>query len=117
METNPNVLIDDDDKDDIDLFCEAIGEIYPDRACHIANDCGEALEKLRGGSDVLPDLIFLDLNMSGMYGRACLAELKKDVKLKNIPVIIYTTSSHEKDRVVTLKLGTAYFLAKANLFG
>ncbi len=98
METDRKILIVDDDKDDIDLFCEAIGEIDPGAVCHIANACEEALEKLRSGADGLPDLIFLDLNMPGMDGRACLGELKGDAKVRDIPVIIYTTSSHVRDR-------------------
>ncbi len=117
MATDQIFLIVDDDSDDIELFREAIGEIDHRVVCQAAKDCGEALEKLRNVSDVLPDLIFLDLNMPGMDGRACLAELKKDARLKNIPVIIYTTSSHVRDKVDTLELGAAYFLTKANSFG
>lgn len=116
MQTDRKILIVDDDKDDIDLFCEAIGEIDPGAVCLVANACEEALEKLRSGADGLPDLIFLDLNMPGMDGRACLRELKRDAKVRDIPVIIYTTSSHVRDRVETLNLGAAYYLTKANSF-
>ena len=69
MKADPTVLIVDDD---IDLFCVAIGEIEPDGDCHKANDCREALEKLRTWADSLPDVIFVDLDMSGTDGRACL---------------------------------------------
>lgn len=119
METNTTVLIVDDDKDDIDFFRMAMQKIDPGAVCHVANDCEEALEKLRHEYEgaVLPDYIFLDLNMPRMDGRACLKELKKDAKLRNIPVIIYTTSSHARDRDETLKLGAAYFLTKPNALG
>lgn len=118
METNPTVLIVDDDDDDIELFFMAMKKIDPDAVCHVANDCEEALEKLRReyDVDVLPDYIFLDLNMPRIDGKTCLAELKKDARLKEIPVIIYTTSAHHRDREETLKLGAAYFLTKASSF-
>jgi len=66
--------------------------------------------------DVLPDYISLDLNMPRMDGRACLGEQKKDARLGEIPIIIYTTSSNVRDRVETLELGATYFLTKANSF-
>jgi CheY-like chemotaxis protein len=116
MGTDRQILIVDDDNGDIALFCEAMAEIDPGAVCHVANDCGEALEKLRDGSDVAPDLVFLDLNMPGMDGRACLRELKGDERSRDIPIIVYTTSSHVRDRVETLMLGAAYFLNKANSF-
>ena len=71
---------------------------------------------MRNGIKRLPDFIFLDLNMPKMDGRTCLAELKKDVKLKNIPVIIFTTTSHSKEIDETYELGAAYFLSKPSDF-
>jgi CheY-like chemotaxis protein len=47
-----------------------------------------------------------------MDGKDCLKELKKDTKLKEIPVIIYTTSSHERDKEETAKLGPPIFLPR-----
>ena len=44
-----------------------------------------------------PELILLDLNLPGTDGRDVLEELKKDPKLKTIPVIVLTTSSDDKD--------------------
>lgn len=116
MNAHPTVLIVDDDNDDIDFFRMAMEKIKPGAVCHVANDCEEALEKLRHEYEgaVLPDYIFLDLNMPRMDGRACLKELKRDAKLKKIPIIIYTTSSNQLERDETLKLGASYFLTKAN---
>ncbi len=47
-----------------------------------------------------------------MKGRECLVELKKNSELKNIPVIIYTTSSASKDIDETHELGASYFITK-----
>lgn len=105
-------LIVDDDVDDCDFFCEAVNEIDPFSKCLMANNGEDALIKLRTGMSELPDLIFLDLNMHLMDGRKCLTELKKDSKLKNIPVIILTTSSSQKDIDETRILGASYFFTK-----
>ncbi len=116
MEPNQRYLIVDDDADDIDFFCEAIKEIDATSSCHSAGNGEEALRWLRQKPEALPDYIFLDLNMPRMGGRACLAELKKDCVLKDIPVIVYTTSSHKKDREETEAIGADYFLVKATSF-
>ncbi len=105
-------MIVDDDSDDREFFCEAVNELHLSAECLSAASGREALKTLRNGIQSLPDFIFLDLNMPKMDGRTCLAELKKDEKLKNIPVIIFSTSSYQKDIDETCKLGAAYFFPK-----
>ena len=105
------LMIVDDDKDDRFFFRRAVKQINADYEVTEAQHGEEALEQLRK-ADQLPHYIFLDLNMPLMNGKECLAEIKKDEKLKNIPVIIYTTSTYKRDREITLTLGAAYFLTK-----
>ncbi|WP_159473706.1 response regulator [Dyadobacter sp. 3J3] len=105
-------MIVDDDADDCEFFCEAVNEINPLFKCLIASNGEDALIKLRGRIQPVPDFIFLDLNMQRMDGRKCLMELKKDINLKNIPVIILTTSTAKKDIDETKLLGAAYYLTK-----
>ncbi|TKT90733.1 response regulator [Dyadobacter frigoris] len=105
-------MIVDDDADDCEFFCEAISEINPLSKCLTASNGEDALMKLRGLIEPLPDFIFLDLNMQRMDGRKCLAELKKDSTLKNIPVIILSTSSSQKDIDDTKMLGASYYMTK-----
>ncbi|TDE11551.1 response regulator [Dyadobacter psychrotolerans] len=105
-------LIVDDDADDREFFREAVAEINSSSVCLMADNGAEALRKLRSGIKHLPDYIFLDLNMHLMDGRKCLVELKKDINLKNIPVIILTTSSAQKDIDETRNLGASDFLTK-----
>ncbi|KAA9349126.1 response regulator [Larkinella humicola] len=111
---NPTVtfLLVDDDPDDCDFFREAVREVDATSVCFTAENGEDALMKLRKGLKKLPDFIFLDLNMPRMDGKRCLAELKKDPKLKAIPVIIYTTSSAPEDMEETRLLGASYFLTK-----
>jgi CheY-like chemotaxis protein len=115
MKKAVNLFIIDDDIDDIDFFKKAVSEIDPGIECHSAFDAKEALEKLQVTSTI-PDMIFLDLNMPGTSGRQCLWELKRNEKLRNIPVIIFTTSSLQKDKEETKQMGAMHFLTKPSTF-
>jgi len=59
-----------------------------------------------------PDLILLDLNMPRMDGRECLAAIKQDAALCDIPVVILTTSEVERDVVAAYNLGAAGYITK-----
>jgi CheY-like chemotaxis protein len=104
-------MIIDDDPDDSELFCETIHEINENIACIPAANGLEALVYLKKTS-VLPDLIFLDLNMPRMSGKQCLGEIKKMEHLVHIPVIIYSTSKIEDDVQETKALGAFDFITK-----
>ena len=109
---NPSkVFIIDDDEDDRELFCEVVSDISDSIKCVSALNGQEALLALQN-SNLLPDFIFLDLNLPRMSGTQCLAELKKIERLSSIPVIIYSTSKSEEDREKTKELGSVYFLTK-----
>ena len=112
MDTSKVFLVIDDDPDDRYFFSEAIKKIDATARCLMATNGEEALMQLRNGIPRLPDLIFLDLNMPRMDGRLCLTEIKRDPMLKNIPVIILSTSSSRNDIEETAKLGAAYFITK-----
>ncbi len=109
-------LIVDDDLDDIDFFRKAVNFIDGTNQCLVANNGEDALLQLRNKNIPIPDLIFLDLNMPRMNGRACLSELKIDEELKHIPVIIFSTSSHIKDVEETKELGAYSFITKPYQF-
>ena len=105
----------DDDIDDQEFFVEAVKEVDPNIVCHLASSCDEGLELLNKSS-VLPDYIFLDLNMPKVDGKKCLLELKKNARVKDIPVIIYSTSSLKKDIDETKAMGAVHFLTKPAAF-
>ena len=88
------ILIVDDDEDDREMFCEAVNEVSKAITCIHATDGLAALEILSHKNKQAFDLIFLDLNMPGLNGKQCLAEIKKLDKVKDVPVIIYSTSIH-----------------------
>lgn len=110
------VLIVDDDEDDRNLFCEALNYINPFMTCINARNGEEALRGLKLEHFPKPDLIFLDLNMPRLNGIECLKELKNDIALRSIPVIIFTTSKAYLDKELALNFGAADFITKPSSF-
>lgn len=117
------ILIADDDADDRMMVKEALEE------CRLANDirfvCDgvDLLAYLRGqgsysgqGNAPRPGLILLDLNMPKMDGREALREIKKDPSLRQIPVVVMTTSRAEEDIYRTYDLGVSSYVAKPMTF-
>ena len=102
----------DDDEDDQHVFAEALSEVDDSVNLLTASNGLEALEKLRGASTRLPDLIFLDLNMPKMNGKQFLKEIKSSGHFADIPVVIYSTSSAKTDIEETLQLGASDFIVK-----
>ncbi len=104
-------MIIDDDQDDRFFFKEALTEMLISIECLEAKGGKEALALLRK-TEQLPHFIFLDINMPIMDGRECLKELKKDAKLQNIPVIMYSTSFTDKSIAEIQALGASNYLNK-----
>ena len=97
----------DDDKEDRELFSEAVAEINPAINCLLANNGADAMMKLT--EETLPDYIFMDINMPVMDGKECLQKIRTNPKLSHIPVIIYSTSSNERDVHECASLGANDF--------
>jgi CheY-like chemotaxis protein len=112
MEDTIRVMIVDDDADDRELFTQAVKEVNEHIECITAKDGKQALELLRQSEFPLPDLIFLDQRMPRISGKKCLEEIKKDTRLENIPVIIYTTSKNETDSEELHSMGAVHFISK-----
>jgi len=110
-----NLLLIDDDEDDQELFIEAAKEISPDIHITVVPDAATALEKLTSKS-VIADVIFSDLNMPRMTGQQFLVEIKKRHDLKDIPVIIFSTSSHTHTIQLVKDFGAHDFITKPGLF-
>jgi CheY-like chemotaxis protein len=103
----------DDDAEDREFFCEATKHIDNYLMCHMAKDGAEGLRDLREMM-VMPDFIFVDVNMPIMNGRQFLVEIKKLPRLRSIPVIMYTTTSHSDEIREYLRLGAYKVLVKPN---
>lgn len=110
-----NLLLIDDDEDDQELFVEAAKEISPDLNIIVVPDAAIALERLVKRS-VTADIIFSDLNMPRMNGQQFLLEIKRRPELKDIPVIIFSTSSHSHTIQLVKDFGAYDFITKPGLF-
>ena len=107
-------MLADDDPDDRELFVEAaLG--YDAHIDSVAN--GTMLMENLHLSVNLPDFVFIDLNMPEKSGKECLTEIRGHERLKNLPVIIYSTSSSQRDIDDTFELGASMYLTKPNSFG
>jgi CheY-like chemotaxis protein len=108
-----SILLVDDDQDDKYFFAKALGETGQEVELTTATNGAEALEKLQFST---PDIILLDLNMPVMNGVTFLKKIKKDKKLKDIPVMIYTNGLSVFDENEALKLGAYQVVTKPNDF-
>ena len=107
----------DDDIDDLEIFAMALQKVDDSIDLRSASDCTVALKELREDVSYVPDFIFLDINMPKMNGLQCLPELKKLPHLKNVKVIMYSTSSNEELKQTTRQLGADDFLVKPGKLG
>jgi CheY-like chemotaxis protein len=105
-------LLADDDCDDADLFREALSSVNTSVDFQHVDDGNGVFEFLSNTTNRRPDIIFLDLNMPAMSGWQCLSKLKNDIYFKDIPVIMYSTSSHQRDKEIAMELGALGFLTK-----
>ena len=113
MKLPVTIMLVDDDIYEREFFKEALKEIFDNRIELItARDGVYALEILNNPVQVLPDLLFLDINTPRMNGKELLVELQKNERLKNIPVVIYTLSSNPRDREEMLRNGALNYLVK-----
>lgn len=117
------ILLADDDGDDRMLAKEAMEESRLVNGMRCVEDGEELMDYLhhRGkyaGPDASPrpGLILLDLNMPRKDGREALKEIKSDPKLRQIPIVILTTSKAEEDIYRSYDLGVSSFITKPVTF-
>ncbi len=115
-DNNKFFLLADDDRDDAELFGEALGSLNPPVEFHHVEDGRGVFDYLSKPESRKPDLIFLDLNMPQVSGWQCLARLKNDMYFQSIPVIMYSTSSHARDKDIAIDLGAIGFITKPTDF-
>lgn len=108
------ILAVDDDPEDFEFFFDAVKKIDENIIVLKATNGQEALQMLEEHV-LMPDYIFLDINMPMMDGRACLQEIKKRDKFKDIPVVMYSTTNNATEISKYRVLG-ANFLVKPHQF-
>jgi CheY-like chemotaxis protein len=111
-----NVLLVEDNPGDVRLTLETFRDANKSVRLHLAANGVEAMAFLRReGPNALaprPVLILLDLNLPKMDGREVLVEVKGDIDLKTIPIVILTTSDAESDITRSYQLQANCYLTK-----
>ena len=116
---NKVILLVEDNPDDVKLTLRALKKSNILNEVVVAQDGVEALDYLFGtgkyaGRDtrVVPQLILLDLKMPKMDGLEVLQRLRGDGRTKLLPVVVLTTSSEDRDRIESYKLGANSYVRK-----
>ena len=110
------ILLADDDIDDCIFFKEALSELQVSTNLIAVHDGEELMHLLADMNNPLPDVLFLDINMPRKNGFECLAEIKASSELKNMPVIIFSTSFEQEVVNLLFKSGAQYFIRKPSEF-
>lgn len=117
MKKKQCILIVDDDADDREIMRDAFVSSSDDFEFHSLESGDKLIEYLqKDRNGVQTSLIMLDLNMPGKDGRETLKELKSSSSYQHIPVIVFTTSSSNRDRQMVYDLGANCFISKPDTF-
>lgn len=114
-----HILLVEDDPDDVKLTLKALEKSRITNKVEVAWDGVEALDYLFGrgkfeGRDlsIMPQLILLDLKMPKMDGIEVLRRMRSDDRTKLLPVVVLTTSTEDRDRIESYKLGANSYIRK-----
>ena len=109
---NLNLFLADDDKDDCLFFRDALEELPVTTELTTVHNGEQLMQLLKEKIGELPQVLFLDLNMPRKNGFECLSEIKLDEKLKQLPVIIFSTSFEQDVVNLLYKKGGQYYIRK-----
>jgi two-component system response regulator len=117
------ILVADDDREDCQMIREAFRESRVLNELQFVHDGEQLIQYLRHEGEFAdrerfpaPGLILLDLNMPKKDGREALAEIKSDPRLRQVPVVVLTTSKAEEDIYRSYNLGVNSFITKPVVF-
>lgn len=110
------LLLADDDIDDHIFFRDALDEFPATTHLTIVSNGVELMKLLNIQSAPLPDMLFLDLNMPLKAGYECLSEIKGNIELKKLPVIIFSTSFEAEIANLLYDGGAHYYIRKPGEF-
>lgn len=112
MNQSINILLVEDDVIDTMTVKRAFKELKITNPLVTTSNGIEALEYIQTSLDNLPGIILLDLNMPKMNGIELLKILKTDDRLRQVPVIVLTTSKEDQDKTESFNLGVAGYMIK-----
>lgn len=111
-----NIILADDDRDDRLFFTDAFDELGMNTKVITYNNGVELMDFLKSEDAIMPNVLFLDLNMPKKSGIECLNEIKASSKMSEIAIAIYSTSASEEDIEETFVLGANIYIKKPSDF-
>ena len=107
-----NLVLADDDLDDCKFFEDALEELNISAELITVNDGVQLMQLLFEKEESLPDALYLDLNMPRKNGFDCITEIKLNERLKQLPIIILSTSSNTEITNLLYQKGADYYICK-----
>jgi CheY-like chemotaxis protein len=111
-----NILLADDDSDDCHFFKKAIEELLLSATLKIVHDGEQLMNYLYDNPKNLPDILFLDLSMPRKNGLECLSEIKQNKKLKDLPLVMLSTSNSKDTISKAFTIGAQVYIHKPGDF-
>lgn len=111
-----HIILADDDEDDRLFFTDAFSELKISTKVQTFNDGVELMKYLNQEDAILPQVLFLDLNMPRKNGLEALHEIKANSKFDSIAIAIYSTSSSEEHIEETFVSGANIYIKKPSDF-
>ncbi|QEE50429.1 response regulator [Flavobacterium alkalisoli] len=115
MNNELTVFYTDDDQEDIDFFREII-DIIDSNVKVVTQRNGEELLNALNNPPPTPYLVFLDINMPGMNGLETLKRVRESDQHKNLPVVMFSTSSDDITIQQSKELGASFYVPKSGAF-
>jgi len=107
-----NIILADDDIDDCNFFKEALAALPLSTQLKTVHDGVELMDYLVTNEAYLPHVLFLDINMPRKNGFECLSEIKHNEKLKDLPVVMFSTSKSQDNINILFKTGADVYIRK-----
>ena len=109
-----HILLIDDDVDELKIFMDALHDVPGSFKCTYAANAAQGLDMLKY---LHPNYMFVDFNLPVMNGIDLLTEIRKDPKLDEIPVFLYSTTITPQTKVMAMHLGAAGCIEKPSSVG
>jgi CheY-like chemotaxis protein len=115
MKNDLTVFYTDDDQEDLDFFKEII-DIIDDKVLVITQNNAGQLFKDLDNPPPTPHVVFLDINMPGINGFEVLKKLRATGPYKDLPIVMFSTSSDDATIKKSRELGASLYVPKSSIF-
>lgn len=115
MKKEFTIFYTDDDQDDLDFFTEIVDSIDNNYKVVTYTNGKQLLEALRNPPPTL-HILFLDINMPGMNGLEVLKMIRESENYKNLPIVMFSTSTDKETIQKSFELGANFYVPKSGMF-